>query len=59
MKRMYFIETLKDNAQCTVRIGYTEAICSNGFVELDPEADKPIIEHFNAIPYKKTKGEDK
>ena len=50
-KKMYFIVNLKDNAQCTITAGYKSAVCSNGYVELDPEADKAIIETFNAKEY--------
>lgn len=48
---MYFIESLKDNPQCTIRAGYRNATCSNGYVELDDELDKPIIDSYKAVLY--------
>jgi hypothetical protein len=46
---IYFIQSLADNPQCTIRVGYRSAVCSNGYAELDPEKDVNIIREYKAV----------
>jgi len=46
---IYFIKSLADVEQCTIRAAYRSAICSNGYAELDPEKDADLIAAYQAI----------
>ena len=46
---IYYINSLADNPQCTIRVGYRSAVCSNGYAELDPEKDVDIIREYKAV----------